>query len=66
LITELASWLRNESRDPRVPGGARISAEFSAFCEELPHICAKRQLEPAELTAGDYAKLVAEYVATIP
>jgi hypothetical protein len=31
LIVELASWLRDQSRDPKVPGGQRIAADFASF-----------------------------------
>ena len=30
LIRELAGWLRNEVRDPKVPGGFAIAAEFES------------------------------------
>jgi hypothetical protein len=63
LIQELASWLRTQSNDPRVPGGLKIANEFASFRRKLPKICEKRSLEPSELTFGDYAKLVAEYLA---
>src|SRR6267142_1061473 len=57
LIEELASWLRNQSRDPTVPGGRKMVREFSVFRKEIPKICAKRRLEPDELTFGDYADM---------
>jgi hypothetical protein len=63
LIEELASWLRSQSRDPKVPGGRKMAREFSSFRREIPRICAKRHLEPDELTFGDYADMVAEYLA---
>jgi hypothetical protein len=62
LIGTLATWLRNQSRDPKVPGGHIIAAEFSSFRKKLPKICAARGLQPSELTFGDYADLVAEYL----
>ena len=65
LIAELASWLRDQSRDPKVPGGRRIATEFRAFLDRMPDICAKRHLEVDELTFGDYADMVAEYLAAI-
>jgi hypothetical protein len=63
LIIELATWLRDQSRRPNVPGGRIIAREFGAFEERLGEICAKRQLEADELSFGDYADMVAEYVA---
>lgn len=38
LIEELAAWLRAQSRDPAVPGGRVIAAEFETFTRELPAI----------------------------
>lgn len=63
LITELATWLRNQSRDKTVPGGKKMAAEFAAFRKKLPKYCAMRNLQPKELTFGDYADMVAEYLA---
>jgi len=63
LIEELASWLRRENADPQVPGGRKMMSEFALFQKKLPKICSVRGLEPAELTFGDYAEMVAEYLA---
>jgi hypothetical protein len=63
LIVELASWLRDQSRRPNVPGGRVIAAEFDLFLAALSDICARRQLDPDELTFGDFAGMVAQYVA---
>jgi hypothetical protein len=63
LIEELASWLRRESTDPKVPGGRRMASEFALFQKEILKICFARSLEPAELTFGDYADMVADYLA---
>jgi hypothetical protein len=63
LIVEIASWLRTQSRDPSVPGGRKIAQEFAVFRRRMPAICADRNLEQDELTFGDYADIVAEYVA---
>jgi len=65
LIEELASWLRNQSRDPKVPGGRKMAREFSIFRKQLTRICSGRNLEPDELTFGDYADMVAEYIAQV-
>jgi hypothetical protein len=45
-----------------VPGGRRMEEEFSKFNQELPTICARRHLHPDELTFGDYARIVEEYL----
>ncbi len=63
LIEEVASWLRGESRDPKVPGGRKMASEFDLFQRQIPTICSARGLEPGELTFGDYVDMVAEYLA---
>jgi hypothetical protein len=63
LIEEVASWLRGESRDPRVPGGRRMALEFDLFQREIPAICTARGLEPGELTFSDYVDMVGQYLA---
>jgi hypothetical protein len=65
LIEILATWLRNQSRDRKVPGGRIIASEFGSFRKKLPRICAARGLQPDELTFGDYAELVAEYLTAV-
>ncbi len=65
LIRELAGWLRMQSKDDRVPGGAAIVAEFDAFRADLPRILAARRLDPLEVTFGDYATIVAEYLRPV-
>lgn len=62
LIEKLASWLRNQARDPRVPGGRKIADEFGIFRKHLPQLCHARGLEVEELTFGDYAVIVEEYL----
>jgi hypothetical protein len=63
LIETLATWLRTQSRDPKVPGGRIIATEFNSFRKRLPRICEARGLHPGELTFGDYVELVAQYSA---
>jgi hypothetical protein len=62
LIKELASWLRSKSRDPKVPGGHKMVAEFRTLKRAIPAICAARGLEPGELTYDDYVDMLAEYL----
>jgi len=63
LIREVAGWLRDQSRDLKVPGGRKIATEFEAFEKALPAICAQRDLEADELTFGDLIDLIVEYLA---
>jgi hypothetical protein len=64
LILKVATWLRTQSDDPRVPGGRAIGAEYAAFDARLPAICAARRLGIDELTFGDFARIAAEFIAT--
>jgi len=61
-VEQVATWLRTQSRDPKIPGGRKIAEEFEIFQSQLPAICADRHLEPEELTFGDFAELVAAYL----
>jgi len=55
-------WLRTQSRDPNVPGGIAIANEFEIFNAALPDIYAARQLDPSEVTFGDYNAIVVQYL----
>lgn len=62
LIEEIATWLRNEVGDPRVPGGRAIAAEFERFHAGLPIIAATKTLEPDELTFKDLTAIAAQWI----
>jgi hypothetical protein len=64
LIVELAAWLREQSRDSLVPGGAAIAREFEGFTAALPEIFRARRLDPAEATFGDYSAVVVQYLSS--
>src|ERR1035437_8873951 len=63
LIEELATWLRNQGPNTIVPGGQKMAREFNLFRRKIPRICADRDLHPNELTFGDYAEMVVQYLA---
>jgi hypothetical protein len=63
LTRELATWLRAHSRDPNIPGGVAIADEFAEFTAALPQIYLARQLDPAEVTFGDYMEVVVSYLS---
>lgn len=66
-ILRIATWLRDEARDPNVPGGRAIAVEFTRFRADLPALVALKQLEVDELTFTDLRTLIAEWiVATNP
>ncbi len=62
-IREVATWLRDVARDPKVPGGVAIAKEFGRFQEAVPEICDQASLDPSELTFKDYAHMAAEWIA---
>jgi hypothetical protein len=62
IIKKVASWLRDQSRDSKIPGGRRMVEEFDTFQKEIREICERKALQPDELTFGDYTTIVAEYV----
>lgn len=62
LISEVASWLRDEAPGPRVPGGKAISTEYTLFLRDIPAICATKRLDPGELTFQDYRKLAEQWI----
>jgi hypothetical protein len=62
LIEEVATWLRDEARDPDVPGGRAIASEFERFRADLPAIAAAKRLEPDELTFKDLTAIAAEWI----
>lgn len=62
LIEEVATWLRDEARDPDVPGGRAIAAEFARFVIDLPMIAASQRLETDELTFNDLTAITAEWI----
>lgn len=63
LIREVTGWLRDQSRDPKVPGGRKMATEFVAFEKALPAICAQRALHVDELTFGDLIGLIGAHSA---
>lgn len=64
LVEEIASWLRHEAGDPRVPGGKAIAREFRVFQSNVPKICAQMRLHPAELTFQDYRRMAVTWIVT--
>jgi len=62
LIEEVATWLRDESRDRDIPGGRAIATEFGRFRSDLPAIAASKRLEPDELTFKDLIAIAATWI----
>jgi hypothetical protein len=62
LIRELAAWLRDEARDPKVPGGIAVANEFGKFKVDLSAIAAETRLAVSELTFKDLVEITARWV----
>jgi hypothetical protein len=62
LIEGVASWLRDEARDPDVPGGRAIAMAYARFCTDLPAIAAAKRLEIDELTFKDLTAIAAQWI----
>ncbi len=62
LISELAAWLRAETRDTKIPGGRAINIEFSKFKMELPLLLKAVKLSKDEATYLDYRKLAQNWI----
>jgi hypothetical protein len=60
-ISVTRDWLRNAS-GRAMPGGAEIHRRYRRFSAQLPALCRKLQLEPAEATFNDYTNIVAEWL----
>jgi len=61
-IERVATWLRERSNDPNVPGGRAIVAEYARFAAALPRIAASKQLQMDELTFNDFWSAAAEWI----
>lgn len=62
MIEVVATWLRDEARNPKVPGGRAIADEFDQFSVLVPSICQIKRLHPEELTFQDYRAMAAEWI----
>ena len=62
IVKEIAAWLRDEARDPDVPGGIKIGHQFRKFSRLVPSICREKNLEPGEMTFRDFRKIAEEWI----
>src|SRR5262245_29911477 len=65
LIEKVATWLRDQSRDDKIPGGRKMVKEFATFQTKMKKICSSKNLQPDELSFGDYTTIVTQYL-TVP
>jgi hypothetical protein len=63
-ISELASWLRAETLDQKVPGGKAINGEFLEFQKELPALLKTIKLADNEVSFIDYRQLAENWIVS--
>jgi len=61
-VTRVRNWLRTESGQSDMPGGAAIYARYEAFRADLPSICSKLKLDFADLTFADLSHAIAGWL----
>lgn len=65
-IRSVRDWLSDAmSGGRRTPGGAAMIERYRAFREELPTLCALRDLVPEELTFNEYVMRVEEWLGAL-
>jgi len=62
LVGQVARWLRDEVRDPAVPGGSAIANEYAKFLDDVPKIAGLKKLKPEEITFKDFTAMAAEWI----
>jgi hypothetical protein len=60
LIEKVTTWLRDQSRNPKIPGSRKMLEEFATFQDEMDKICMMRHWQLDELSFGDYTAIVTE------
>jgi hypothetical protein len=63
-VMQVRNWLRTESGDSKIPGGAEIYSRYQAFHARLPSICSELKLEVADLTFADFSYTIARWLQT--
>jgi hypothetical protein len=65
LVIEIVrNWLSttNPAQGTIIPSGSVIAARYRRFRGDLPHACARKQLNPQRLTFGDFVALVVGWI----
>jgi hypothetical protein len=66
-LTSVRNWLQaNLPSHTKIPGPSTLAARYVEFRRQLPFMCKREGLRPAELTFLDYRKLVAAWIAVNP
>ncbi len=62
VIRLIANWLRNASRQQKIPGGLAVVERYKVFKKELPKICKSSNVKKAEIGFNDYSTFVSEWI----
>lgn len=65
-IRAVRDWLSSHTRGVVIPGGKAIADRYEKFTFQLPSQAADLNLDPRELTFGDYTTLVAGWLTKNP
>lgn len=61
-VSRVRNWLRTESGQSEMPGGASIYARYEAFRAELPSICSELRLDFTDLVFADFSHTIARWL----
>jgi len=66
-LSSVRNWLQaNLPSHAKIPGPSTLAARYVEFRRQLPFMCKRESLRPAELTFLDYRKLVEAWVVVNP
>lgn len=63
-VTRVRNWLRTESGNENIPGGAAIYSRYQAYRADLPQICTELKLDIRDLTFADLSYTIARWLKT--
>lgn len=61
-IASTRNWLRAESGRRDFPGPSALNFRYAKFKSDLPEVCVKLDIEPAEMTFVDFCQAVAAWL----
>jgi hypothetical protein len=61
-VASVRNWLRAESGRSHLPGPAALNVRYENFKRDLPQICVRLDVQPAEMTFVDFCHGVADWL----
>jgi hypothetical protein len=61
-VASIRNWLRAESGRSDLPGPAALNVRYENFKRDLPRICVRLEVQPAEMTFVDFCHGVADWL----